>query len=139
MIVHWDLEVSTLQVGVRGINSEALTTAPRNLRDVQGDRRGGNARKLTDASLRGVGVGAATTCSANKPRASNVERPVGWSISSIGVLPMAQISVYMGLWVTGAARRLIYHAVYGPRGVKILPPTPLIFVVRAAAGAPKST
>ena len=38
-------------------------------------------RELTAAALRGVGAGAAITCSASKPRASKDVRQVGWNIS----------------------------------------------------------
>ena len=107
MIIHWNLEVSTLQVGVGGIKSEVLTTAPRDLQDVHEGRRGSNTRKLTDASLRGVGAGAATTRSASKPRVSKVVRPVGWNISLVEVLSMAKICFYMSPRVPGAAGTFI--------------------------------
>ena len=35
VIVHWDLEISALEVGVRGINTEYLAASPRNLEGVQ--------------------------------------------------------------------------------------------------------
>ena len=35
VVVHGDLEMSTLKVRICGINPEALTTSPRNLQDIQ--------------------------------------------------------------------------------------------------------
>ena len=37
VIIHWNLEVSALQVRVRGINSEVPATAPGNLQAIQED------------------------------------------------------------------------------------------------------
>ena len=97
VIIHRNFVVCTFQVGVRGIDSEALAAGPRDLQNVQEDHRGSNGRrKLTAASLRGVGAGAPIACSASKPRASKVARPVGRNISLVGVIPMLRIHVYMG-------------------------------------------
>jgi hypothetical protein len=35
VVVHRNIEGSALEVGVRGINSKASTTAPRDLQDIQ--------------------------------------------------------------------------------------------------------
>ena len=97
MIIHWDFVVCAFQVGVRGIDSEAFAAGPRDLQNVQEDHRGSNGRrKLTAASLRGVGAGALAAYSASKPRASKAVRPVGRNISLGGVIPMVQIHTYMG-------------------------------------------
>ena len=75
VITHWNFEVPASQVGIRGVDPEALTTAPRDLEDIQEDRRdNGTGIKLIVAFiLRGVGAGATTTRrSANKPKASKV-------------------------------------------------------------------
>ena len=37
VIVHRDLKVSALKVGIRGIDSKNFTPSPRDLRSIQGD------------------------------------------------------------------------------------------------------
>ena len=70
--------VLTFQISIRGVHPKA----PGNLQGTQEDRRSsGTERKLTDASLWGVDIGAATTRSASKLRISKAVRPVGRSIS----------------------------------------------------------
>ena len=78
VVIHWNLEVPASQIWIRGVDPEALTAAPRNLEDIQEDRRdSGTGIKLTVAFvLRGVGAGAATTRSASKPRVIKMVRPV---------------------------------------------------------------
>jgi hypothetical protein len=96
VIVHRNIEGCTFQVGVRRIDPEALATAPRNLQDIQEDRRWNGARwELTATSFRGVGAGAATTRSASRPRVSRAARPVGWNISLVWVFPVPPVSAYM--------------------------------------------
>ena len=97
MIIHWNLEVPASQVWIRGADPEALTATPRNLEDIQEDRRdSGTKIMLTVAFVpRGVGMGAGTTRSASKPRASKMVRPVEWSISLVGVLSPHLDCVYM--------------------------------------------
>jgi hypothetical protein len=96
VIVHRNIEVCTFQVGVRGIDPEALAIPPRNLQDIQEDRRRNGARwELTATSFRGVGAGAATTRSASRPRVSRAARPVGWNILLVWVFPMPPVSAYI--------------------------------------------
>lgn len=57
--------------------------------------------KLTDASLRGVGAGAATTCFASELKASKAARPVEGDISLVGVFHPPPICTYTPLF--GAA------------------------------------
>jgi len=37
VVIHWDLEKSALEVGVRGVNFKARTIAPSNLQEIQED------------------------------------------------------------------------------------------------------
>ena len=99
VIIHWNLEVPASQVWICGIYPEAPTGAPRNLEDIQEDRRDRDMGiKLTVASvLRGVGAGAVTTCFASKPRVSKVVRPVERSISLVGVFSPPRDFVYIVL------------------------------------------
>jgi hypothetical protein len=59
VIVHSDLEISALKVGICGIDPEATTTSPKYLQDTQEDwGEDGASRQLTDEPLRGcTGVG----------------------------------------------------------------------------------
>ena len=38
VIVHWDLEISALEVGIRAVDPKSLTISPRNLQYVREDR-----------------------------------------------------------------------------------------------------
>ena len=91
MIVHRDLEVCTFQVGrARAVYTEALTTSPGNLQDVQEGWQGNDTGEiLTGTSLRVVDAGAVTARFASKLRTRKAERLAEWNISLVGapVLP----------------------------------------------------
>jgi hypothetical protein len=93
MIVHWDPEVSTLKIGIGGVNTEALTTSPGDLQDTQEDQRDDDAREeLTRASFRGAG--AAATRFARKPGVSKAVRAAKGNISPAGMFPMSNLHLY---------------------------------------------
>ena len=75
LIVHRNLEVRTLEVGIRGVDPEVVTTSPRYLEDIQADRQSETSRMLTDVSFRRKSGGAATTPPARKHRENIAVRP----------------------------------------------------------------
>ena len=98
MIIHRDVQVPAFQTVIRGIRAKALAATPGDLQRTQKGRKATIGREeLTDASLRAVGAGAATTRLKSKPRASKAVKPLGWNISLVGAFQWSEVWIYTRL------------------------------------------